>query len=211
MASFTGFRSPRSSRRGRHLCAPSSVSGPDGGCRGGVGSRLSCLLLKKMGHEAFIAHDGFDRSAGRWQRIWRAEAGRSWELFPLSPAFLPGGILSALPSYSWQCSGLTGWPQVQTKKLREPQGEKERESERSREERQRDMWWWWWGRGQRQTTEGKREERQSSIETEKGREEWREINTGKKREAGPERGTHRKGTARSPLQCKIRWDATLNE
>lgn len=54
MASFTGFRSPRSSRRGRHLCAPSSVSGPDGGCRGGVGSRLSCLLLKKMGHLLFL-------------------------------------------------------------------------------------------------------------------------------------------------------------
>lgn len=54
MASFTGFRSPRSSRRGRHLCAPSSVSGPDGGCRGGVGSRLSCLLLKKMGHLLFF-------------------------------------------------------------------------------------------------------------------------------------------------------------
>lgn len=41
MASFTGFRSPRSSRRGRHLCAPSSVSGPDGGCRGGVGWQVS--------------------------------------------------------------------------------------------------------------------------------------------------------------------------
>lgn len=35
MVSFTDFRNPRSSCRGRHLCAPSSVSGPDGGCGGG--------------------------------------------------------------------------------------------------------------------------------------------------------------------------------
>lgn len=53
MASFTGFRSPRSSRRGRHLCAPSSVSGPDGGCRGWGGFSALMFAPKENGTLAF--------------------------------------------------------------------------------------------------------------------------------------------------------------
>lgn len=71
--------------------------------------------------------------------------------------------------------------------------ERRRESQRDPGKKGRDTWWWW---AQRQATEDKKEERQSSVEIEKGREEWREMNTGKKREEGPERGMHRKGTGR---------------
>lgn len=53
MASFTGFRSPCSSRRGRHLCAPSSVSGPDGGCRGWGGFSALMFAPKENGTLAF--------------------------------------------------------------------------------------------------------------------------------------------------------------
>lgn len=96
-------------------------------------------LLLTMGLVGMLA-DG-SGSGGLRQERW------SWELFPPRPAFLPGGILSVLPLYSWQCSGLMRWPQMQARstqrvtrkgereKLRAPR--REGESESSREERLR--------------------------------------------------------------------------